>query len=237
MTKSRAAMSFIALLCMLVVPGTGCSSRQAYPDTWPTLTAGETGCRQFAGRYRDAEDHPQLVASSLTRLLFSGKFPQQPDSVTFAFPDARRVQIDIVSSVGEPSSVVLTSDQKQFACDDGVLVIKAGGQWGGQRQSAGVRLLKALRLPGAASRRRGGRPSISMDLKDPAQDRKFRPRRRPGRSYTFRFRAKFIDESNLATGTGIAPRLVQARRDRKPADWSRGVPGVLSRRRTCRLQV
>jgi hypothetical protein len=50
MTQSSAAMSTIALLCILVVLGTGCSSRQAYPETWPTLTAGQAGCRQFTGR-------------------------------------------------------------------------------------------------------------------------------------------------------------------------------------------
>jgi hypothetical protein len=138
MTKRSVAMSIIALPCMLVVvAGTGCSSRQTYPETWPRLTAGQAGCRQFAGRYRNAEDPTQLGASSLTGLLFGGKLPQQADSVTLAFPDARRLQIDILSAVGETSSVVLTSDQKQFTCDDGVLVIKAGGQWVGDVNQLG----------------------------------------------------------------------------------------------------
>jgi hypothetical protein len=147
MTTRSPAM--IALLCVLVVAGTGCSSRQPYPKTWPRLSAGQADCRQFAGRYRNAAETTRLGPSSLTRLLF-GDTLQPADSVTLAFPDARRLQIDIFSAVGESSSVVLTRDRKQFACDDGMLAIKAAGNWVGDVNQLGFGI---------------GKRSVSLELR------------------------------------------------------------------------
>jgi hypothetical protein len=143
MTKRRAAIPGIVLACLLgVVAGMGCSSRQVYPVTWPALTAGQAGCREFAGRYRDAED--SATWESLARLLFAYKFPQRPDSVTLSFLDARRLQIDLLSAAGESSSVVLLSDPSEYRCDDGVLVIKGAGTWTGDAGALGVGAARRL---------------------------------------------------------------------------------------------
>jgi hypothetical protein len=128
-------LSTIALVGALV--SVACSSRHPYPKTWPTLMVGQKDCQHLAGRYRDAETPSSFASSSLTLLLFSSEGRRNADSVRIGFPEPGRLQIDLVTDAGDSTSIVLSSDRKQFACDDGLLTIKAGGQWVGDVNQLG----------------------------------------------------------------------------------------------------
>lgn len=114
----------ISVIAALLATG-ACASRQHYPATWPTLIAADARCHQFSGRY-GATPFDQAASASLSELLFSKRF-NRAESVMFSFPAEGRLQIDVESSDGGLSSFSLR--ENQFACRNGVLIVRAAGEW------------------------------------------------------------------------------------------------------------
>jgi hypothetical protein len=129
---------------------TACASHASYPQNWPARLGRAQGCEHLAGEYADRGKTGGGSEISLARLVLGDTSKAWPaESVRLAFPEKGRMKVDVLAEWRDPVAVVLTSSQ--IECREGLLRIRAGGNWVMSGSQLGVSV---------------GRRSYSLDLED-----------------------------------------------------------------------